>query len=934
MNLTCCRLLQLKCLTSVRVLRLVLFLLLIALLPRQGGAEMPTGWSTGGKSILIIPVAFTDCAAPIGPVGGWTNLLSDIDQYYRHQSYSNYWISSYTIMPAVNLGVSYTNYKPYHQWQDNAFLPDIRAKAKLAGYDTDDFDVEIVHTFMPLEATNGIAVRGKGMHLNFPNTDPRMIPATPHELGHNLGLFHNRGASSASYLPGPGPYQNAGYWMAEYGGYFDLMGSSDFSKDGLGEFCAPYKNWLGWLPDANVANASTSGTFRIHAFDQGAVIPGNGYALKIDLDQEYTFWGEFRQAVTNNEWSMNGLGLYWGSESLLSGGRYACQLDMTPGSQGVENPGSRNSTGQNMGDAPLALGRTYSDANRNVHITPVRKGGTSPESLDVVVQYGPFPGNRAPLLSIAATTLVPVAGQMVTFTATASDPDGDTLAYYWEFDDPNAPAGAGLRPFGLGSPDPDASLRTTASYSWPSNCHVMARCTVTDMKGGRTIVSASVTVGGGAGYTATGVVRDELGNPVAGAIVNNYKGAIPFSATNFVASGETASNGLYVIQLRNGTTNHLFARHEGHIFQCSVPGGSTTGTVIIAGASVTNVNFARVRSTRIIGGPVYLAGAYPKYNPSIHGPMTVQGGTNVVSVDTNGYWSMAVPEGPIDLTFSLQPGHVIRYGFRNPFEVVETLTNLATFVNITNAAVSASVEFLNASGSSDDAVGTLAIPFVLRVPAGYTNATWPMSQWLGGILGGQDTAQYGVDYRVMSMEYRFAGGSGVFTNTLRIKILPNGATHSRTLSLKMEPLNVGTHLGANSSYTHAILAAGADGDSDGMPDEWEWLHSKSLTNVLAGADDDGDGMPNGAEYESDTDPASSNSVLVITGVRSQAEGVWLDWKGGFNAMQVLETRTDLGNGEESWIPVGTNYPPTLATTNWFHPDASATSRYYRIRALR
>ncbi len=922
------------CLGVAMTLRVVLLLLLMALLPRQGGAELPTGWSAGGKSILIIPVTFSDCPAPSGPIGGWTNLLSDVNQFYRHQSYSNYWISSYTISPVVNLGVSYTNYKPYNQWQENAFLPDVRAKAKLAGYDTDDFDLEIIHTFMPLEATNGIAVRGKGMHMNFPVTDLRMIAATPHELGHNLGLFHNRGASSASYLPGASPYQKAGYWMAEYGGYFDLMGSSDFNGNGLGEFCAPYKNWLGWLPDANVANVSSSGTFRIHAFDQGTLTTGDWYALKIDLDKEYTYWGEFRQAVTNNEWSMNGLGIYWGGESLLSAGRYACQLDMTPGSQGVENPGSRNATGQNMGDAPLALGRTFSDANRNLHITPLRKGGTSPESLDVVVNYGPFPGNRAPLLSISGTTLTPASGQLVTFTATASDPDGDVLAYYWELDDPNAPAGAGLRPFGMGSPESDASLRTTASYSWSSNCHVMVRCTASDMKGGRTVVSEEITVGGGAGFTATGVVKDELGNPVSGAIINNYKGSIPFSATNFVASGETASNGQYVIQLRDGTTNHLFARHEGHTFLCSVPGGSTTGTVIIAGASATNVNFTRLRSTRTIGGPVYLAGAHPRYNSSIHGPLTVHGGTNSVSVGADGYWFMDVPEGPIDLSFTLQPGHVLSYGFRNPFEVVETLTNLASFVDITNASVSASVEFLSRSGSSDDAAGTIAIPFVLRLPEGYTNTTWPMSPWLGGILGGQDTARYGVDYRVMSMDLRFTGSSGVFTNYVRIKIMPNGAAHSRTLSLTLEPLNVGTHLGAINTYTHAILSSGADGDSDGMPDEWEWLHSSSLTNLLPAADDDGDGLPNRSEYESDTDPASSNSVLAITGIRSQAEGVWLEWKGGVNALQVLESRHDLGDGVEPWIPLETNHPPTLTATNWFHPDVSAASRYYRIRAGR
>ena len=88
----------------------------------------------------------------------------------------------------------------------------------------------------------------------------------------------------------------------------------------------------------------------------------------------------------------------------------------------------------------------------------------------------------------------------------------------------------------------------------------LVRCTVTDMKGGKTIRSSQVTVTGGtaARLTISGTIVDENGVPVAAAIVNNYNSIItspqtkPFvnyGATNFVASGETAADGKFRVQI-------------------------------------------------------------------------------------------------------------------------------------------------------------------------------------------------------------------------------------------------------------------------------------------------------------------------------------------------------------------------------------------------
>lgn len=77
--------------------------------------------------------------------------------------------------------------------------------------------------------------------------------------------------------------------------------------------------------------------------------------------------------------------------------------DMTPGSRGyiTTNFIGIGPAYATMDDAPLQIGRTYTDAEANFHITPIKKGGTIPESLDVAVNCGDFPINQSPTGSIS-----------------------------------------------------------------------------------------------------------------------------------------------------------------------------------------------------------------------------------------------------------------------------------------------------------------------------------------------------------------------------------------------------------------------------------------------------------------------------------------------------------------------------------------------------
>ncbi len=84
------------------------------------------------------------------------------------------------------------------------------------------------------------------------------------------------------------------------------------------------------------------------------------------------------------------------------------------------------------------------------------------------------------------------------------------------------------------------------------------RCTVTDMKGHAVTATATVTVTGGsaAPLTVSGVVRDEAGNPLEGAVVSNWKGAAPnaiaYGSVGFAGSGRTGADGRYVVLLPPG----------------------------------------------------------------------------------------------------------------------------------------------------------------------------------------------------------------------------------------------------------------------------------------------------------------------------------------------------------------------------------------------
>jgi len=775
-------------------------------------------WTRGLKKVLIIPVRFTDVAGPVdglapnGAPSRWGgvldgSLLSAARTFFQQQSYGALDLQ-FTVLPEIDLGVGYATYNanlpgtPYTKftlWHEpGSFADDVRAKAKQVGlatatpatYDSAAYDLDIVATgFIPGQLIGASArSNGKGVFATTFN-------ALPHELCHNLGLEHSNGRSGDA---GYSPTKPGTYFFDAYGDVDCLMGY----KYSLGATLPadrdvnPYwKAKLGWLPGAAVVDPATSGTYRVHAFDQGAVEAGKAYALRVVRDPVTVYWLAFRQAVgdATSPWAKNGLEIRIGGEHPLTASGTTLLLDTTPMSRGPAS--TRYAT---MHDAPLAIGRTFSDPEFGLHVTPIRKGGTTPESLDVVVNRGAFVGNLAPTVSISPATVTLAASVAQTFTATASDPDGDTLAYAWEFDDVTKPGYTEA-----GGTNPDATQCTQASHAWTTGGSQVVRCTVSDMKGHVATASALVTITGGTTppLTISGTVKDENGNPLEGAIVSNWKSSAPNAVTYgdaaFAASSPTAADGKYVVPLPaiGANTYYLTAHHKGFTFTCSVAGGA----IAVSSSSVANVNFTRVRTTCTVSGAVVVAGR--SYDPAVDGDLWISDGVQSVKATVGG-WQMTVGDDTVH-TFTATPvnaGYTVIAAFPNPYRVVDNF-NLLHFSVIIPGAMPG-VGFSSAGTTSHDTVGTVDVPVSLSLPPGYTS--WPATQIVNYEVAPSSSAEYGVDYKMEGGTLSFYGGSVPVPQTIHLKILHDGVPKTRTVVIRLTAGNTITSVGPIATFTYTI----------------------------------------------------------------------------------------------------------------------------------
>ncbi len=358
-----------------------------------GDVTAASPWTQGAKTVLLMRVDFSD--APGEPVGadgtalttayGQSLLNTQVNEFYKANSYNATSITG-TVTKVLRMPRTANYYGSANDFLQ--LLADARTAATRAGYNIDSYDLDIV-AFKRIEAYTWAGqgyIGAKGTWLNGYFT----IRETSHELGHNFGLNHaNLWKTTNGTVIGTGT-------SVEYANPFDAMGGGHTTV--THHFGTWFKTLLDWLPVASVKTVTAPGTYRLQPHD---LISSTGLrALKIQKDWQTFYWVEFRQAITEYPAVADGAVIYWGySDNVKSN-----LLDMTP------------STSAGADDAPLAVGKSFTDTREGLRITATRKTTTSPAELDVTISY------TINLSTLALNPTAVIGGAKINGTVTLNAP--------------------------------------------------------------------------------------------------------------------------------------------------------------------------------------------------------------------------------------------------------------------------------------------------------------------------------------------------------------------------------------------------------------------------------------------------------------------------------------------------------------------------------
>ena len=475
-----------------------------------------TSWTAGRKDVLYMRVNFPDDLTEPNSETAAYSAMNSVNQFYVDNAYDQVWLST-TVTPLLTLPqvkAWYATAGPF------ALLSDAREVARKAGFDTDNYQLDIVsHTSVPGFDWCGLGFVGaKGTWLQCSGAG-----VTAHELGHNFGVIHaNLWNPDADYTSIHGLGVNV-----EYGNIYDTMGAA---AAGNNQFNAVFKHDLDWLPATQIHTVTTNGVYRLHALDAALRTSGRFYAATVRKDFERDYWLEFRNRFTGNASLQNGVLLDWAPWSQSGGAEL---LDATPATA-------------TLNDAAVVIGRTFSDALAGIHITPLARGATGTDPwLDVRINLATGTPNMPCCLKVEVEPANAAPGQLVRFHATVADRDDNSFAYAWSFDDGTF----------------STNNQPWAYKSWTTTGEHVVRCEVSDMRGGRASANAIATVGAGFGFRVSGVVLDANGHALEDVFIRSTF----TNANNVPVTGFTDSDGAFVLAGVTGQFDVTAAKY-GHAF--------------------------------------------------------------------------------------------------------------------------------------------------------------------------------------------------------------------------------------------------------------------------------------------------------------------------------------------------------------------------------
>ncbi|MCC5846518.1 MAG: immunoglobulin domain-containing protein [Verrucomicrobia bacterium] len=450
----------------------------------------------GPKTVLVMLVRPSDAPAWTDPPAFATlnSQLDDASQRYYSASYHQTWfgpkrlnshdIPRLVVTQVLNLPKTADEYRASFWTLQNDCLAAVRAQGGQwngGSLDPNNFDRWVPMSNVKMISSTGLAyVGGRFAWVGHSLTGG----VTLHEWGHNWGVYH---ANAWTVPEGEHPRSTAGH-NSEYQDGWCVMGGNSANV----MFNPQFRLDLGFLERSRgeALDVSGSGTYRIHNYVhadrrqndslvRALVIPMANFTANNRLILGFGHTTGTDGGWGRSDYNRNAVTVH----SKLSSG--SNRIDTTPFSR----PGS-----EDRNDSSIKIGRTYSEGpNVNgtqmyggFHITPVLRGSTvvngqTHEWIEVVVNYeNDIQNNQPPTASFPQTLLTGVEpGVPYELTVTASDPDGDSLAFDWDFgDDTYNIVNSG-----------------TQTKTWDTAGVYLVTVTVSDMKGGTDTAEMWVNVG-------------------------------------------------------------------------------------------------------------------------------------------------------------------------------------------------------------------------------------------------------------------------------------------------------------------------------------------------------------------------------------------------------------------------------------------------------